>query len=297
MEENYRYLIDVNRRQLKALAETCEFAYHLHSGIMLPTLMRYGMKAYARHYLENYHCDPDDITSQTARLYQYIVEIRRLGWGIEELNDIAGGQLHEYKYPLAEPDETTKMLLSMQHDFEQALRLRKGDERMIGDVCRICRYEYKPRQPRYQVEVSHRQLRELSHQCEQHSRFITGQLDYTLQETVESAWETRYAASHPPKDNGYPDRGIGTTEWWDMRHRIEAIINDIRHECWFCTRSSSYGIHYNDESDLYWDMYEVFRHQLWEDRPDDKKLGYTVDAYPAHGWSNDPLVRIGRIEE
>ena len=210
--------------------------------------------------------------------------------GFENSSAVDGGLAVTGNYPgrARNADE-------LRADFEQALKLRKGYIYSVGKSLSVKRMEHKPRNPLYVIHISHRQLRELSFQCEQHSRFITGQLDFTLQEAVESAWEKRYAASHPLKENGYKDHGIGTKEWHDVRHNTEAIINDIRWECWQCTRSSNYGVHYDDESDMYWDIYEVFRHQLWLDRPDEKKCGYTVDAYPAHRWGNEPLIKIKRI--
>lgn len=293
-EEAYRYELLANKKQLKALLDTCKFGYCLHNGLLVPTLLKYSMQAYTRHYKERNHCEPDNLTSQTARIYQYCVKLKELGWG-NSLIECNGENITEYGNPFEETDETSRILQEMESDFEQALKLRKGYIYSVGKSLSVKRMEHKPRNPLYVIHISHRQLRELSFQCEQHSRFITGQLDFTLQEAVESAWEKRYADTHPVKDNGYKDHGIGTKEWYDVRHNTEAIINDIRWECWQCTRSSSYGVHYDDESDMYWDIYEVFRHQLWLDRPDEKKCGYTVDAYPAHQWGNEPLIKIKRI--
>lgn len=283
--ENLRYEIRINRIQLKALEDTCTFAFNLRNGIMLSTVVKWSIAAYRRHYKEHYHTEPDDtdMAHTTEFLYRLCSELKRMGFNCADI--------FENGKEIVSPIMTCRYdeLNLMAKDFHRAMRLRVGDTRKVGDIISIRRINSATKQPTYLVSVNNSQLKLLSSSCEQYSRFITGQFDYTLQDAVEEAWEQRYVATHPLREDGRKDFGIGTPEWYDVRNRTEEIINDIRWTCWPCSPNSSYGIHYDEYSDMLWDMYEVFRHQLWLDRPEDKKVNYTVDAYPACRWSDQSL--------
>ena len=49
-------------------------------------------------------------------------------------------------------------------------------------------------------------------------------------------------------------------------------------------------------SDVLFDLHQVIRHQLWLNRPEDKKSNYTVDASEAMQFAQEPLATIERIK-
>lgn len=295
-ESDNRYLARVSRKQLKALEDTCRYAWDLHNGHMLPTLVKWASVAYRRHYKERYKSEPDDMSAVTGKLFMLAKELKELGWETGALIDLRGDEIVEMINPIAEAD-SHYMLLQMAEDFRRGLRLKKNDIRKTGKVLSLKRFDDSKGKPFYLVEMSHGQLQFLSISCDSYARFICGQLDFSLQNEVEDAWEKRHAKSAPLQENGHPDYGIGTEEWYVVRHGAEDIINEIRSLCWHCSRCSSYGVRYSDDSDIVWDMYEVFRHQLWLVRPEDKKMNCTVDAFPAMQFGKEPLVRIGLVGE
>ena len=83
--------------------------------------------------------------------------------------------------------------------------------------------------------------------------------------------------------------------WYDMRADAEAIISQIKRRFWGLDYYTENGIYYSETSDIFWEMYEVLRHQLWLDLPEDKKSPMTVDAYPAFQLSNEPLIEVKKI--
>ena len=85
--------------------------------------------------------------------------------------------------------------------------------------------------------------------------------------------------------------------WHRMREDAEAICKQIKQRFWGLGSNSMYGIHYDDVADILFDLHTVIRHQLWLDKPEDKKSSCTVDAYPAHCWGTEPLAIIRRIEK
>ena len=53
-----------------------------------------------------------------------------------------------------------------------------------------------------------------------------------------------------------------------------------------------YGVGYDEDADVLYDLHQVIRHQLWLDRPDDKKSIATVDASEAMRFGSEPLATI-----
>jgi hypothetical protein len=60
---------------------------------------------------------------------------------------------------------------------------------------------------------------------------------------------------------------------------------------------SLYGIRYDDTADILFDIHQCIRHQLWLDRPADKKSNITVDADEAMQVGSEPLAVIKRIKD
>ena len=144
----------------------------------------------------------------------------------------------------------------------------------------------------YTLELTKRQAELLSYACDQFSRLIIGQ-DWSYQELFEAAWEKR--CKEAVGGHGMDDEWDGG--WHRMREDAEAICKQIKQRFWGLGSNSMYGIHYDDVADILFDLHTVIRHQLWLDKPEDKKSSCTVDAYPAHCWGTEPLAIIRRIEK
>lgn len=135
----------------------------------------------------------------------------------------------------------------------------------------------------YIIECNEKQLRMINEMCDRMSRLICGQLDASVQEYCEDAWERDHKTVEHP-------HGIGGDEWHAMRKELESHLAAIKKLCW----DKDYGIYYDNNADILWEMHEVIRHQLWLDMPEDKRTPCTVDASPAISISNEPLIKVHR---
>ena len=143
----------------------------------------------------------------------------------------------------------------------------------------------------YALELTEKQAKLLSWALDTLPRIIEGQ-DSVYQDMMEDAWEKR--AKEATGD--FMDKEF-EGGWYAMRNDAEYYSNAIKKRFWGLERNATYGLHYDETADILWDIHQVIRHQLWLDRPDDKKSSYTVDAYPAHCWGTEPLAIIRRIEQ
>lgn len=147
----------------------------------------------------------------------------------------------------------------------------------------------KKEETKYQITMNKRQLELLSYGCEQLARLIQGQSN-ALQDLFETAWERRCKEATGKMMDKEFEGG-----WYDMRADAEAIISQIKRRFWGLDHYTENGIHYSETSDIFWEMYEVLRHQLWLDLPEDRKSPMTVDASPAFQLSNEPLIEVKKI--
>lgn len=141
----------------------------------------------------------------------------------------------------------------------------------------------------YSLELTERQARVLSYACDRLSRIICGQ-DWTYQEFFEEAWERR---AKEATGNFMDEEFEGG--WRLARQDAEMFSKQIKRRFWGLDACSMYGVNYDDTSDILFDLHQVIRHQLWLDRPEDKKSRITVDADEPLGFGTEPLAKINRI--
>lgn len=141
----------------------------------------------------------------------------------------------------------------------------------------------------YKLELTENQAKTLSYACDEFSRLICGQ-DWSYQTLMEAAWEKR-----SKKATGKSMSEDFEGGWRQMRDDAEKLSKEIKIRFWGIPADTLYGIHYDDTADILFDIYQVIRHQLWLDKDDTKKSNYTVDAYPAMQYSNEPLAKIKKI--
>ena len=144
---------------------------------------------------------------------------------------------------------------------------------------------------KYILELTEKQARLLSWACDTLHRLIEGQ-DWSFQQLMEEAWEKRCKKATGKSMDDEWDGG-----WHAMRKEAERICKEIKAKFWGLAPNAMYGIHYDDTADTLWDIYQVIRHQLWNDMPEDKKNRGIVDSSPAMQVGSEPLAIITRKEE
>lgn len=141
----------------------------------------------------------------------------------------------------------------------------------------------------YSVELTKRQVEILSQACDRMARLIEGQ-DFIYQDLMEEAWEKRCKEATGEMMNKEFEGG-----WRDMRADAEEICKQIKRRFWGLDGNTLNGVNYDDTADILFDIHQVLRHQLWLDRPEDKKSPITVDASEAMRFGSSVLAKINRI--
>lgn len=144
----------------------------------------------------------------------------------------------------------------------------------------------------YTLRLTKRQVELLSYACDRFSRLLEGQ-DWTYQELFEQAWEKR--CKEAVGGHGMDKEWDGG--WQNMHDEAEAFARNIKKMFWGLDWQTMNGVGYDDTADILFDLYQVLRHQLWLDRPEDKKSHITVDASKAMQFGSEPLARIGRNDD
>lgn len=144
---------------------------------------------------------------------------------------------------------------------------------------------------KYTIELTEKQARLLSWACDTFPRLIQGQ-GWSLQELFEWAWEKRCKEA---TGNMMDDEFEGG--WSAMREETENLVREIKRRYWNLSWNQENGIHYDDTADILFDIYQAIRHQLWKDNPDPNKGKWTVDAFPAHQFGSEPLIKIESKED
>ena len=143
----------------------------------------------------------------------------------------------------------------------------------------------------YTLHLTKRQVELLSYACDSFSRLIIGQ-DWTYQEIFEQAWEKRCKEATGKMMDDEWEGG-----WQDMRNEAKAFSRNIKKRFWGLEWRSMNGVGYDDTADILFDLHQVLRHQLWLDRPEDKKSHITVDSDEAMRFGSEPLAIIERAKK
>ena len=142
---------------------------------------------------------------------------------------------------------------------------------------------------KYTLEITERQARILSYACDRFSRLIEGQ-DSSYQELLEEAWERRCKEATGKSMSEDFEGG-----WYNMRAETEELCRKIKKTYWGLDFNAMYGIHYDDTSDILFDMHQVIRHQLWLDNPN--RQSFTVDGDTPRQYGSEPLATIKNIKQ
>lgn len=123
----------------------------------------------------------------------------------------------------------------------------------------------------FTITLNERQLQLLAYACRVTDRLIIGQLDFSLQECCESAFEKLYKGKEAGK--------IGSDEWYAMRFEVTEAIQKLRKLCWGVEYGTNHGIGYDETADILFDMQKVIEHALWLEMDPTKRSNWTNDAF------------------
>lgn len=123
----------------------------------------------------------------------------------------------------------------------------------------------------FTITLNERQLRLLAYACRVTDRLIIGQLDFSLQECCEAAFEKLYKGKEAGK--------VGSNEWHAMRFEVEEAIRRLRKLCWGVEPNWNNGIGYDNTADILFDMQKVMEYALWLEKDPEKRLNITRDAF------------------
>ena len=141
----------------------------------------------------------------------------------------------------------------------------------------------------FTITLSERQLRLLAYACRVTDRLIIGQLDYSLQECCEAAFEKLH------KNDGAGK--IGSDMWYTMRYVVEKSMDILRKLCWGVERITNHGIYYDEDADVLFDMQKVIEHALWLEKDPEKRPKYTNDAFEhTSPIGNEMNIKVKKLE-
>ena len=146
----------------------------------------------------------------------------------------------------------------------------------------------KTKTKEFTITLNEKQLRLLAYACRVTDRLIIGQLDFSLQECCESAFEKLH------KDDGQGK--IGSNKWYAMRSEVKEAINKLRKLCWGVAYNENYGLGYDKSADILFDMQKVIEHALWLEEDPEKRPKYTNDAFEhTTSFGEEKNIKINKI--
>lgn len=128
----------------------------------------------------------------------------------------------------------------------------------------------KKKSKQFTITLNERQLKLLAYACRVTDRLIIGQLDYSLQECCERAFDKLH------KDDKPYNRAEAR---YKMQAEVREMINKLRKLCWGVDYGQNYGIHYDEAADVLFDMQKVIEHALWLEEDPKKRCEFTNDAF------------------
>ena len=123
----------------------------------------------------------------------------------------------------------------------------------------------------FTITLNERQLKLLAYACRVTDRLIIGQLNFSLQECCENAFEKLHKNDEAGK--------IGSNEWYAMRFEVEAAMHKLRKLCWGVEYGENHGIGYDDTADVLFDMQKVIEHSMWLEKDPEERSNITNDAF------------------
>lgn len=143
----------------------------------------------------------------------------------------------------------------------------------------------KKNDKQFTITLNERQLRALAYACRMTDRLILGQLDCSLQECCEDAFEKIH------KDDGFGK--MGSQSWNMMESLVDLSIQTLRKVCWGVEFWENHGIGFNDTADILLDMQKVMEHALWLEENPEKRPKWTNGAFEhTRPVGDEPLMKV-----
>jgi len=124
----------------------------------------------------------------------------------------------------------------------------------------------------YTITCSEKQLKAISLACEILSRLQCGHISAVL-------------------DQCKNEKGESFCIPYESIHKVEKIIKPILG----LGLNAHYGVGKFDSADILWDIYQVIRHQIWNDRDIRERNNWCVDASPALKFGSEELIKVEKI--
>ena len=148
----------------------------------------------------------------------------------------------------------------------------------------------KKNDKQFTITLNERQLKLLAYACRITDRLIIGQLNFSLQECCENAFEKL----HKGKEAGK----IGSDAWYAMRFEVEAAIHKLRILCWGVGYGENQGIGYDNTADILFDMQKVMEHALWLEKDPKERSNITNDAFEhTSPFGSERNIKVTKIND
>lgn len=135
--------------------------------------------------------------------------------------------------------------------------------------------------------ITAEQLQLLRKCCEQAARLRAGQLDNCfIDELLYAYRKTAKNAEENPSDTD------------DIYYKVKDTCDYLHTLCWGLPPNANHGMNYDVLSDIWWDMYQVFRYQLWLDGNSDgsSEVVPTVSSDKPSKTGTEPLIKVEKCE-
>lgn len=135
-------------------------------------------------------------------------------------------------------------------------------------------------------QLTFHQLELLRNACEQAGRLRAGQLYYIFIDELMDAYQ-----------KGCDSEEQQSTQS-SVRKQVVKTCEYLHTLCWGLPPHADHGMNYDGNSDIWWDMYQVFRYQIWKDTNPDtssRELMTVASHAPMH-TGMEPLICIKELK-
>lgn len=135
-------------------------------------------------------------------------------------------------------------------------------------------------------QLTFHQLELLRNACELAARLRAGQLDYHFIDELMEAYNKGCDSEE--------QRNAQT----NVRKQIGKACEYLHTLCWDLPPHADHGMNYDDNSDILWDMYQVFRYQIWKENnpnPSGRDVLTVAGDKPYH-TGKEPFIRIEKFD-
>ena len=145
----------------------------------------------------------------------------------------------------------------------------------------------KKPEKRYTIELTEHQLRILDMVCDRYSRLIEGQLELSLQEVCEQAWEKLHKSMRCNDD------------WYAMRENLKKTLKEMEYTYWGLAGGRYNGIGYDKTADLLWEMHKSMEYAIWDNMDPESKesMRFTVMSDGPMALTGEPFITVKRKED